>query len=145
MDRLTLDTFLPYRLSYTTNLVSDRIARSYRQLFGLTIPEWRVIAVIAETSGISQQEIGQQTRMDKVTVSRATLSLIKRELIERTLNPADARSHRLSLSDTGAELYAQIVPKARAFEAAIFGGIDGDRLAQFERTLREIDAIVEGM
>ena len=143
--KLTLDTFLPYRLSYTTNLVSDRIARSYRQLFGLTIPEWRVIAVIAESAGISQQEIGQRTRMDKVTVSRATLSLIKRKLIARIANPADGRSHQLSLSDAGADLYAQIVPKARAFETAIFGGIDKDRLAQFERTLREIDAIVEGM
>ncbi len=47
-DRLRLDAFVPFRLSYTSNLVSDRIAKTYEALFGLSIPEWRLVAVIAE-------------------------------------------------------------------------------------------------
>ena len=46
-DRLHLDRFVPYLLSVTSNRVSDRIARAYDALFGLTIPEWRLIALIA--------------------------------------------------------------------------------------------------
>ena len=83
---LQLDDFLPFRLSYTSNLVSERIARSYEALFGLKIPEWRLIAVIAEGKGNTQQEIGSRTRMDKVTVSRAAIALFERGLITRAPN-----------------------------------------------------------
>ncbi|MGC7532760.1 MarR family winged helix-turn-helix transcriptional regulator, partial [Pandoraea pneumonica] len=75
--------FLPYRLSITSNLVSDRIAHAYESMFGLTIPEWRLVAVIAEVDAITQAEIGERTRMDKVTVSRAAIALVGRGLLER--------------------------------------------------------------
>jgi hypothetical protein len=42
--RLDLDRFLPYRLSVLSNRVSDAIAKAYSDRFGLTIPEWRVMA-----------------------------------------------------------------------------------------------------
>ena len=51
MPGLVLDDFIPYRLSVTSNLVSDGIARTYEALFGLTIAEWRLVAVIAEGQG----------------------------------------------------------------------------------------------
>ena len=87
---LRLDDFLPYRLSFTTNLVSETVASAYEQAFGLRIAEWRVIAVVAESpQGVTQQAIGLKTRMDKVTVSRAAASLIARTLLERRPHDAD--------------------------------------------------------
>jgi DNA-binding MarR family transcriptional regulator len=83
MTKLVLDRFLPYRLSITSNLVSDRIARIYEALFALSIPEWRLVAVIAEAETITQAEIGERTRMDKVTVSRAAIALVERGLQSR--------------------------------------------------------------
>jgi hypothetical protein len=44
--QLELETFLPYRLSVLSNTVSGKIARSYEKQFGLSIPEWRVMAVL---------------------------------------------------------------------------------------------------
>ena len=128
---LTLDAFLPYRLSYTSNAVSEAIARAYEALFGLKIPEWRLVAVIAEHEGITQQAIGQRTRMDKVTVSRAAIALAARGLIERQPNTADRRSHTLVLSRAGRILYAEVVPKALELEARIFGEFAPDELAIF--------------
>lgn len=52
-DRLHLDRFVPYQLSVTSNRVSDRIARAYDALFGLSIPEWRLIALIAEHAPVT--------------------------------------------------------------------------------------------
>ena len=57
---LLLDDFIPFRLSFTSNLVSDTIARTYEALYGLSIPQWRLIAVTAEKSGVTQQAIGLQ-------------------------------------------------------------------------------------
>lgn len=137
---LVLDDFLPFRLSVTSNLVSDAIARAYQSLFGLTIPEWRLIAVIAEHDGITQHAIGARTRMDKVTVSRAAIALADRGLIARAPNPADRRSHLLVLSIDGKRLYADVAPKALELEARLFGGFAKDRLSDFTAMLREIDA-----
>lgn len=138
---LALDEFLPFRLSFTSNLVSEAIARAYETLFGLSIPEWRLVAVIAENDGVTQQHIGARTRMDKVTVSRAAIALAERGLVVRAPNPVDKRSHLLRLTADGHQLYAQVVPKARELEARIFGGFDSQRLAEFTAMLREIDGI----
>lgn len=138
---LILDDFLPYRLSFTSNLVSDTIAGTYEALFGLSIPEWRLVAVIAETGGITQQAIGARTRMDKVTVSRAAIALVGRELLVRRPNPADRRSHLLVLSDAGRALYAAIAPKALDLEARIFAGFEPEEVARFTAMLRRIDAV----
>ena len=51
--RLDLDRFIPYRLSVLTNRVSSAIARQYSDRFELTIPEWRAMAVLGGTSGLS--------------------------------------------------------------------------------------------
>lgn len=138
---LNLDLFIPFRLSFTSNLVSDTIARTYEALFGLSIPEWRVVAVVAETGGVTQQAIGARTRMDKVTVSRAAISLVERGLLVRTRNPADGRSHLLALSPAGRDLHAQVAPKAMELERRIFAAFEAEEVARFVAMLRRIDAV----
>ena len=139
--RLALDDFIPYRLSVTSNLVSDSIARTYESLFGLTIPEWRLVAVIAETGGVTQQAIGAKTLMDKVTVSRAAIALVDRGLLARQANPEDRRSHLLELTDAGRDLYAAVAPKALDLEHRIFAAFDPAEVAQFMDMLRRIEAV----
>jgi DNA-binding MarR family transcriptional regulator len=139
-NQLVLDRFLPYRLSITSNIVSDRIARAYESLFGLTIPEWRLVAVVAEAEAITQAEIGERTRMDKVTVSRAAIALVDRGLLVRAPNPGDKRSHHLSLTDAGRDLYASVAPKAIELEAKVFARFTKAELDGFVAMLRRIDA-----
>lgn len=138
--RLALRDFLPYRLSFTSNLVSGRIAGVYEALFGLTIPEWRVIAVIAEGADVTQQAVCQLTRMDKVTVSRATASLGSRGLVARATNPDDRRSQLLTLTRAGRDLYAIVAPKALEMEAELFACLSPDERATLMRLLDRIDA-----
>lgn len=138
-DRLVLDTFIPYRLSVASNLVSDAIARIYQSLFALSVPEWRVIAVVAETDALTQQAIGQRTRMDKVTVSRAAIGLEGRGLIERRANPQDGRSQQLHLTKAGLELYAAVVPKARELERDLFRDFDAGEITALMGLLRKVE------
>jgi DNA-binding MarR family transcriptional regulator len=142
---LALDSFIPFRLSFTSNLVSDTIARTYDALFGLSIPEWRLIAVVAETGGTSQNAIGARTRMDKVTVSRAAIALVDRGLLQRRANPGDRRSHLLTLTSAGQELHGAIAPKALDLERRIFAGFDRAEIDAFVAMLRRIDAVTLGL
>ncbi|MFN3434648.1 MAG: MarR family winged helix-turn-helix transcriptional regulator [Sphingomonas sp.] len=139
--RLVLDDFIPYRLSVTSNLVSDSIARAYESLFGLSIPEWRLVAVVAETGGITQQAIGARTRMDKVTVSRAAIALVDRGLLARRANAEDRRSHLLELTGAGRDLYAAVAPKALDLESRIFSAFDPAEIAGFVAMLRRIEGV----
>ena len=111
---LRLDSYLPYRLSVASNAVSRLIAKAYEDRFGLTIPQWRLIAVLAEDGRLTQQAIGARTVMDKVSVSRATQGLVKRRLVQRAPHNADGRSHHVMLSKAGVRLYEEISPVALA-------------------------------
>ena len=140
MPSLKLDQFLPYRLSIASNRVSSAIATAYQALFGLRIPEWRLIAVIAESDGLTQQALGAATRMDKVTVSRAAIALVDRGLVERRPNPDDQRSHLLSLTAAGQTLYESVAPKALELEAQVFAGFSAGELATFKAMLERLEA-----
>lgn len=137
---LRLADFLPYRLSYTSNRVSGKIAQVYQSLFGLSIPEWRLIAMLAEQPGTTQQAIGSLTGMDKVTVSRAAVSLVDRALVARAPNLEDKRSQLLSLTHTGLQLYADVAPKAKEMEAAIFSSLSHEERSTLRKLLIRIDA-----
>ncbi|WP_404338417.1 MarR family winged helix-turn-helix transcriptional regulator [Sphingomonas sp. MMS12-HWE2-04] len=137
---LKLDAFLPYRLSIASNAVSDAVATAYRTLFGLRIPEWRLITVLAEDGPMSQQALCGRTRMDKVTVSRAAIALADRGLIARAANPGDQRSHLIALSDAGWTLYEQIAPKAIDLEKRIFEGFSDLERTQLHAMLERLEA-----
>ena len=138
--RLRLDRFLPYRLSIASNLVSDRIARAYQALFGLTIPEWRLVAVLAEEGSITPMMLGERTRMDKVTVSRAATALLSRGLLVRTPHVKDGRSHFLDLSPAGRELYARVAPEALKLERTLLADFSAEEVATFTAMLRRLEA-----
>ncbi len=117
--RLNLENFLPFKLATTSNAVSGRIAEEYQQRFGLRIPEWRLMAVLGQGKPLTQRQLVEITRLDKVTVNRAVKALDERELIERQAHAVDGRSHHVVLSAAGVALYHEIVPIALAAEARI--------------------------
>jgi len=138
MTRLRLDDFLPYQLSVASNAVSSVIARTYETLFGLRVPEWRLIAVLAEEDGLTQQALVARTEMDKMTVSRAAQALVTRGLVTRSPHGQDKRSHALALSGEGRALYAQIAPKALELEARLLRELGSREVAQLKATLTKL-------
>ncbi len=142
--KLTLDRFLPYRLSVASNAVSGRISNAYRKRYGLKIAEWRLITILAETERATPARLGDATRMDKIAISRAAAALIERALVAADDNPADGRSHFLSLTPDGQALYAEIAPLALATEAELFGQFSAEECRQLDTMLRRLEAAAEG-
>jgi len=137
---LRLDAYLPYRLSVASNAVSGLIARSYQDRFGLSVPQWRLVCVLAEDGGLTQGQIVARTVMDKVTVSRAAQGLLKRRLVARSDHHADGRSHVLALTEAGASLHAEIAPLALAYEAALIAGLAPEEVALLKRLLSRLQS-----
>jgi DNA-binding MarR family transcriptional regulator len=139
-ERLVLDDYLPYRLSVASNAVSRLIARAYEDRFGLSIPQWRLMAVLAEDGALTPGALVARTAMDKVTVSRAAQGLTRRHLIARDAHEADGRSHRLSLTAEGQRLHAEIAPLALAYEATLLSGLAPGEVAAMKVLLKRLEA-----
>lgn len=137
--KLRLQDYLPYRLSVAANAVSKLIARAYEDQFDLKIPEWRLIAVLADEGPLTPQALCERTIMDKVTVTRAAQGLLGRSLIKREPNSSDGRSHRLLLTASGERLYEQIAPLALEYETQLLAGIDQREIKALERQLRRLE------
>jgi DNA-binding MarR family transcriptional regulator len=116
---LRLEGFLPYRLNMLATEVSQSLARAYGRKFGISIPEWRVLATLGQYGVMTARDVGAHSRMHKTTVSRAVAALEKRRLIVRRANRADLREAFLALTDAGTSIYHEIVPMARAFSDSL--------------------------
>jgi DNA-binding MarR family transcriptional regulator len=137
-----LEDFLPYRLSVTTNRVSRLFARRYNQAFGLSIPEWRVMAVVGRFGTLSPSAVGERTAMDKVKVSRAAAGLVTRGLLKQTQDPADGRGRRLQLTRKGATMHQRIVPMARDLESTLAEGLSRADWAALNRAIDRLNTHV---
>jgi DNA-binding MarR family transcriptional regulator len=109
---MDLEHFIPYRLSVLANTVSAALAGAYASRFGLTIPQWRVIAVLARVPGLSAADVAERTAMDKVAVSRAVTGLTRAGRVSRALAASDRRRSVLSLTARGQYL-SSIAPASR--------------------------------
>lgn len=142
---LMLGEFLPYRLSILAEAVSGAFARHYERRFGITIPEWRIMAVLGERGLCSTQDIIGRTRMDPAKVSRAALRLEHKGLIARTKAPGDQRAFHLRLRRRGIATYREIVPLAHALQAELVRGFGPAELAAFDgavdRLLRRVSEL----
>ncbi|NNC76474.1 MAG: MarR family transcriptional regulator [Woeseiaceae bacterium] len=134
-EELILDKFLPYRLSRLSSTVSTAVAREYAKQFGLSIPEWRVIAILGRSPGLSAVEVAEQTFLDKVAVSRAVTKLIKAGRIDRQFADADRRRSILNLSDEGRQVHDGVAQLALQFEKDLIEGLDADDIQHLDRIM----------
>ena len=139
-EELRLEDFLPYRLAILSHTVSTTIAHVYDKRFGLSIPEWRVIAILGRFPGLSAVEVAERTLMDKVAVSRAVTKLIKNGRIDRQFADADRRRSILNLSAEGRRVHDEVAPLALQFERDLLAGLDDDERARLNSIMDRLMA-----
>jgi DNA-binding MarR family transcriptional regulator len=138
---LELERFLPYRLSVLTNRISTAIARIYVRRFALTVPEWRVMAVLGRFGPLSANAVCERTAMDKVRVSRAVARLAAAGRLERRTDDADRRRALLELTPRGRAVYGEIGPLALAVEARLLAQLSAADRADLARLLPKLEAV----
>lgn len=123
---LDLDRFAPYLVNVLADRMSSELAAIYHARFGITIPEWRVIAHLAQNRKVSVREIHERVAMDKSRVSRAAARLETSGLIEKRVNASDRRLLELSLTRKGRRLFNEIAPLAMAYEQQFLSKLNQD-------------------
>lgn len=135
---LDLARFLPYRLSVLSNTISQTVARLYEARFGITIPEWRVIAVLGSGCTMSAGEVAAATAMERVQVSRAISRMLDSGLLIRETGERDRRRADLTLTARGRAIYTEIAPLALAYETRIVSVLDPAEAAMLDRLLAKL-------
>lgn len=132
---LTLERFLPYRLSILSNRISGIIAETYRDKFALSITEWRIMAVLGEYPGASADEVSAKIQIEKSIVSRALQKLLARHLVDREVDETDRRRQNLSLTKTGLEIYKQVVPVSYEYEEQLLECFSKNERETFDKLI----------
>ncbi len=134
-----LDDFLPYRLSVAANRVSRALAARYAA-HGLSIPEWRVMAVVGGFSPLSSNEVCRRTEMDKAKVSRAVTRLVAAGLLARRPDKIDRRLITLAFTAKGRRTYEAIVPLALELERDLTAALGPGERETLDQALEKIQA-----
>jgi DNA-binding MarR family transcriptional regulator len=137
--RIDLERFVPFRLNRLAAEVSRALARVYGERFGIDVPEWRIIATLGDRGQARAQDIALSTRMHKSVVSRAVARLIELGWVARTANARDRREAPLSLTGTGRDIYAELVPIVLDYQDRLLGGLSDGERRTFERLLDKLE------
>lgn len=113
---LELERFLPYVMNHLADRISTGLSQIYAREYGLSIPEWRIVANLAQSRVLNARQIVDRTGMEKSRISRAVRRLTDRGLVSGRRKLADNRAVDLALTDDGETLYRQLVPRALDWE-----------------------------
>lgn len=119
MTDFSLDDFLPYQIALLSQRVSARFSRHYRERYGISVAEWRVVAHLSQESSVSVREIHLRVGMDKPKVSRAASRLEAAGYVTKLVNEDDRRLVELSLTPKGHEMIETLAPIAAAYQAEL--------------------------
>ncbi|MCC5988257.1 MAG: winged helix-turn-helix transcriptional regulator [Pararhodobacter sp.] len=117
LESFDLAGFLPYRLAAAAARISRAFAERYREEFGISIPEWRVLAHLHHAGPVSVRDIEARADMEKSKASRAASRLEQAGYITKAVNNTDRRLLQLELTPQGRALMRRILPVAMQFQA----------------------------
>jgi DNA-binding MarR family transcriptional regulator len=128
---LKVNEFLTFHLLRLSSIAKASVARVYLDPAGLSVPEWRLLASVANYSPLPFSDITAMTTMDKGQVSRTLRSAQAKGLVETELVPADRRGQAeggvaasisrviVSITPAGRELYDKVMPIAQSYQAGL--------------------------
>lgn len=118
-----LEDFLTYRLLVLARALDRQAKRTYGEAFGLSLVEWRIMAVIGSFKDATVNRLAQRMDYDKAQISRAVAALVKNGYLRRARNANDTRSTFLTLTPQGRELHEELMAFGRERQRALLSAL----------------------
>jgi DNA-binding MarR family transcriptional regulator len=110
---------LSYRLHVVANLLSRGAELRYRREFGVSLWEWRTLALLgASAEPLSLNDLAHAAGIHKSQMSRVVSGLARRRLVRRAADPVDGRGVHIALSPSGRRMYEGLIEAAAERDAA---------------------------
>jgi len=128
-------------LPYTGSLIrraQQRHAAEWVRLVSNTITsvQFAALAVLAETPGASQRELGDALEVDRSTIADLAARLERNGLVAREQDTLDRRRNVLKLTPAGLSELKRLRPRVDAVEQAMTGALSSAEVAELRRLLQ---------
>ncbi len=120
---LEVEDFLSMRLAGISALIHRNVTRLYLAKHDLSLPEWRMLSLLARRPPMSPREVNSISGMDKGQISRSLALLAEKRLVERRPDATDGRRQVISITRQGVRLFERILPDARRSQAALLNSL----------------------
>jgi DNA-binding MarR family transcriptional regulator len=136
----SITDLLSTRLLRLSNTLALYSARRYRQQFGVSLPEWRVMSIIASGNGATARDVSRAIATDKAWVGLSVKSLAKRGFLTRAPDKQDTRRVLLSLTRQGKEMHDAIMAQARRRQRRLVASLPDGAIDTLSASLDRLQA-----
>lgn len=126
-----------YWLRMVSNAVSHDFARKVAGE-GVTVAEWTFLRTLYDAGEMAPSALAERMRMTRGAISKLADRLLEKQLIERTDNPGDKRTHSLSLTEAGRQKVPALAALADRNDAEYFGVLTTEERDALDRVLRAL-------
>lgn len=116
---LHLEQFLSFQVVRLAHALQRLSAREYLDPQGLTVSDWRVLALVRSCGPVQFAEVAQRSSLDKAQVSRTVKNLRERGLLQAEGDAEHAQRIVLSVTPAGKRAHAQVLPRAAKAQAQL--------------------------
>ncbi|WP_300532301.1 MarR family winged helix-turn-helix transcriptional regulator [uncultured Mameliella sp.] len=141
--RAPLANFLTYRFARVQSKLNAQASRILREHSGVTITQWRIIAVIGDGGHCTSAQLSRMTAMDKGLISRNVKSLSAEGYLTVTRDRTDNRALYLDLTDKGREIFARTMPRMQARQKALRAYLNESQLDLLMQTFDTLEKAAE--
>jgi DNA-binding MarR family transcriptional regulator len=134
---LALDDYLPFLV----NRVGVRLVETFAPAaaeHGLSVPMWRVLAVLAQQGAQRQIDLAAQTSIDASTLSRLIKTVQALGFVTRSRSRSSGREVAVALTPRGQAVVRSLIPIALDCEEAAAGALSARERATLKALLRRI-------
>lgn len=146
---LNAEDFPTFRLTRLSNALRTNLTRRYLEEFELSLPEWRLLALVTRFSPLRFSELTARSAMDKGQVSRTLRvmgerGLTKTKAIAHRARVAEALAAPVSVSVTakGKALYKKVLPVAQQRQVELLSVLTEHERLSLYQTLDKLYATV---
>jgi MarR family transcriptional regulator, transcriptional regulator for hemolysin len=121
--------------------VTSRLRRNFDssvEQFGLTRTQWRTLAYVYRTPGMTQTQLAKRLDLERASIGQAIDRLEKMELVERRSAKNDRRVWHVHLLPAAIELLPALRKEADATYERLLSGLGLNDLERFGKALAKM-------
>lgn len=142
---LSPERTLGQRIHAFSNMTSGHYYRRSELVFGVSLPEWRVLRSVLLQPDITQVEIASAEGLNVMNVSRAVAGLRRKALVQARTDPDDGRRSLMRATPLGAEVGQEIAGREQLVYETVFAVLDESEIEQLDKLLDRVNTSLRGI